>query len=55
MFGAINAMTAEMTAIAVKSGIDPGLLHETITAGQAGTVSNLLKELGQTYLFLFLV
>jgi 3-hydroxyisobutyrate dehydrogenase/2-hydroxy-3-oxopropionate reductase len=47
MFGAINAMTAEMTAIAVKSGIDPGLLYETITASQAGTVSNLLKELGQ--------
>jgi 3-hydroxyisobutyrate dehydrogenase-like beta-hydroxyacid dehydrogenase len=47
MFGAINAMTAEMTAIAVKSGIDPALLYETITASQAGTVSNLLKELGQ--------
>lgn len=46
MFGAINAMTAEMMAIAEKIGISPGLLYETITASQAGTVSNLFKELG---------
>jgi 3-hydroxyisobutyrate dehydrogenase/2-hydroxy-3-oxopropionate reductase len=47
MFGAINAMTAEMMAIAAHSGISPKLLFETITASQAGTVSNLFKELGR--------
>ena len=46
MFGAINAMTAEMMAVADKVGVSPGLLYETITASQAGTVSNLFKELG---------
>jgi 3-hydroxyisobutyrate dehydrogenase-like beta-hydroxyacid dehydrogenase len=46
MFGAINAMTAEMMAIAHKIGIAPKLLYETITASQAGTVSNLFRELG---------
>jgi len=47
MFGAINAMTAEMMAIAEKVGIEPGRLFEIITASQAGTVSNLFKELGK--------
>ena len=46
MFGAINAMTAEMMAVAHKMGVDPKLLYETITASRAGTVSNLFKELG---------
>ncbi|MGE5257290.1 MAG: NAD(P)-dependent oxidoreductase [Hyphomicrobiales bacterium] len=46
MFGAINAMTAEMMAIASRIGIEPKLLYDTITASQAGTVSNLFKELG---------
>ena len=46
MFGAINAMTAEMMAIAEKIGIRPRQLFEIITASQAGTVSNLFKELG---------
>jgi 3-hydroxyisobutyrate dehydrogenase len=46
MFGAINAMTAEMMAVAARIGIEPKLLYETITASQAGTVSNLFKELG---------
>jgi 3-hydroxyisobutyrate dehydrogenase len=47
MFSAINAMTAEMMAVSEKVGIAPRLLYETITASQAGTVSNLFKELGQ--------
>mgnify|MGYP001229396110 CR=1 FL=1 len=47
MFGAINAMTAEMMAVAAKVGVAPSLLYETITASQAGTVSNLFKELGR--------
>ena len=46
MFSAINAMTAEMMAVAEKVGISPKLLFETIVASQAGTVSNLFKELG---------
>ena len=48
MFGAINAMTAEMMAISDKVGISPELLYNTITASQAGTVSNLFKELGKS-------
>jgi 3-hydroxyisobutyrate dehydrogenase/2-hydroxy-3-oxopropionate reductase len=47
MFGAINAMTAEMMAIAEKIGIEPRRLYEIITASQAGTVSYLFKELGK--------
>jgi 3-hydroxyisobutyrate dehydrogenase-like beta-hydroxyacid dehydrogenase len=46
MFSAINAMTAEMMAVAEKVGISPKFLFETIMASQAGTVSNLFKELG---------
>lgn len=46
MFGAINAMTAEMMAVASRIGIEPKLLYETITASQAGTISNLFRELG---------
>lgn len=47
MFGAINAMTAEMMAIAEKLGIEPRTLYETISASQAATVSGLFKELGR--------
>lgn len=47
MFGAINAMTAEMMAIAEKIGIEPRRLFDIITASQAGTISNLFKELGK--------
>jgi len=47
MFSAINAMTAEMMAVAEKIGVAPKLLYETITSSQAGTVSNLFIELGK--------
>lgn len=47
MFGAINAMTAEMMAVASKMGISPGVLYDTISASQAATVSGLFKELGR--------
>ena len=47
MFGAINAVTAEMMAIAEKIGVEPRRLFEIITASKAGTVSNLFKELGK--------
>ena len=40
-------MTAEMMAIAEKIGIKPRRLYEIITASQAGTISNLFKELGE--------
>jgi 3-hydroxyisobutyrate dehydrogenase-like beta-hydroxyacid dehydrogenase len=46
MFGAINAMTAEMMAVASTIGIPPRMLYETITGSQAGTISNLFVELG---------
>lgn len=46
MFGAINAMTAEMMAVASSIGISPRMLYETITSSQAGTISNLFVELG---------
>jgi len=46
MFGAINAMTAEMMAVSEKVGIEPSVLYNTILSSQAGTVSNLFKELG---------
>ena len=46
MFSAINAMTAEMMAIAEKVGVSPKLLYQTITSSRAGTVSNLFTELG---------
>jgi 3-hydroxyisobutyrate dehydrogenase-like beta-hydroxyacid dehydrogenase len=36
-----------MMAIAEKIGIEPGRLFEIIMASQAGTVSNLFKELGK--------
>ncbi len=46
MFGAINAMTAEMMAISEKVGVPPKVLYETIAGSNAGTVSNVFKELG---------
>jgi 3-hydroxyisobutyrate dehydrogenase len=47
MFGAINAMTAEMMSISNLLGLPPARLFEIITTSQAGTVSNLFRELGQ--------
>ena len=47
MFSAINAMTAEMMAVADKVGVPPTLLYETISSSHAGTVSNLFLELGR--------
>lgn len=47
MFAAINAMTAEMMAVAERVGIEPAKLYDVITASQAATVSNLFKEAGR--------
>lgn len=46
MFGAINAMTAEMMAISEKIGISPKILFGSINSSQAATVNNLFKERG---------
>ncbi len=46
MFSAINAMTAEMMAIAQKAGMEPGVLFSTISGSEAATVSGLFKEVG---------
>jgi len=46
MFGAINAVTAEIFATCKKFGMDPKILYETIANSGAATVSNLFKELG---------
>lgn len=47
MFSAINAMTAEMMAVAEKVGVPPKLLYEIIISSQPATVSNLFVELGK--------
>jgi 3-hydroxyisobutyrate dehydrogenase-like beta-hydroxyacid dehydrogenase len=46
MFSAINAMTAEMMAIAAKAGIAPEVLYRTLAESEAATVSGLFKEVG---------
>lgn len=46
MFAAINAMTAEMMAVAVKAGLSPQVVFDTIAASEAATVSGLFKEVG---------
>lgn len=47
MFGAINAMTAEMMAVSERVGVPPAKLYEVITASQAATVSKLFMETGR--------
>lgn len=47
MFSAINAMTAEMMAVAEKVGVPPKLLYEIMISSQPATVSNLFVELGK--------
>jgi 3-hydroxyisobutyrate dehydrogenase-like beta-hydroxyacid dehydrogenase len=46
MFGAINAATCEVFALASRLDLDPTLLYETIAESGAATVSNLFRELG---------
>jgi 3-hydroxyisobutyrate dehydrogenase-like beta-hydroxyacid dehydrogenase len=47
MFGAINAATAEIMAIAVRMDLPPRQVFETIAASRAATVSPLFTELGR--------
>lgn len=46
MFGAINAATCEVFALAERLGMEPSLMFETIADSGAATVSNLFRELG---------
>ena len=46
MFGAINAITAEVFALSAKLGMEPRVLYNTIADSGAATVSNLFRELG---------
>ncbi|MDA8216659.1 MAG: NAD(P)-dependent oxidoreductase [Dehalococcoidales bacterium] len=46
MFGAINAVTAEIMALCAKAGLSPKVLFNLIEGSGAATVSNLFKELG---------
>ncbi|MHB8917189.1 MAG: NAD(P)-dependent oxidoreductase [Desulfocucumaceae bacterium] len=46
MFGAINAVTAEIMAISSRVGMDPGVLYDTIANSGAASVSKLFVELG---------
>jgi len=47
MFSAINAMTAEMLAIAKKAGLSPKVVFETISKSGAATVSGLFCEVAK--------
>lgn len=46
MFGAINAVTAEIMALSAKAGMPPKVLFDLIADSGAATVSNLFRELG---------
>jgi 3-hydroxyisobutyrate dehydrogenase-like beta-hydroxyacid dehydrogenase len=46
MFGAINAATCEVFALAERLGMEPALVFDTIVDSGAATVSNLFRELG---------
>ena len=46
MFGAINAVTAEIMALSAKVEMEPRVLFDLIANSGAATVSNLFKELG---------
>ena len=47
MFGAINAATAEIMAIADRIGVSHELFYNTLSGSSAATVSGLFKELGR--------
>jgi len=46
MFGAINAVTAEVMALCAKVGMEPAVMFNLIADSGAATVSNLFRELG---------
>ena len=47
MFSTINAMTAEMLAVAKKAGLSPKVVFETISQSGAATVSGLFCEVAK--------
>jgi len=47
MFSTINAMTAEMLAVAKKMGLSPGIVLKTISESGAATVSGLFCEVAK--------
>lgn len=46
MFGAINAVTAEVMALSAAMGVAPRTFYEVVADSGAATVSNLFRELG---------
>ncbi|MHB0870825.1 MAG: NAD(P)-dependent oxidoreductase, partial [Chloroflexota bacterium] len=46
MFGAINAVTVEVMALAARVGMPPKVFVDLVTESGAATVSNLFKEVG---------
>jgi len=46
MFGAINAVTAEVMAVCAAVGMNPQVFFDTVAGSGAATVSNLFLELG---------
>lgn len=50
MFGAINAVGAEILSACEKVGMDPQMLYSAVAGSGAATVSNLFREAGQKML-----
>lgn len=46
MYGAINAITAEVFAACDRAGLDPATFYEAVAHSDAATVSNLFREIG---------
>lgn len=47
MFGAINAVTAEILTAATRVGVSAGTFFETVAGSEAATVSPLFRDLGR--------
>lgn len=46
MYGAINAVTAEVFAACDRAGVDPAVFYDAVAHSGAATVSNLFREIG---------
>lgn len=46
MYGAINAVTAEVFAACDRAGVDPAVFYDAVADSGAATVSNLFREIG---------
>lgn len=47
MYGAINAVTAEVFAACDHAGIDPAVFYDAVAHSDAATASNLFREIGR--------